>query len=152
MKNKILKPLGVKIRKFHQDAIIPKFAHDGDAGMDLYSIEEKIIKSKSFDSIRTGINVYLPNNYEGQIRSRSGLAKNNGIFVLNSPGTIDSNYTGEIIIILANFNDKDFNIEKNMRIAQLVIKRTENIEIIVTEEIIQNSTRNETGFGHSGNF
>lgn len=137
------------IEKMSEKAKVPFQAHVGDAGMDLFSIEESILKPMERKLIHTGIKIQLPKNTEAQIRPRSGLALKNGITVLNTPGTIDEGYRGEIGIILINFGDCDFKVEEGMKIAQMVIKSTLIIEV---EEVVEltETTRGEGGFGSTG--
>jgi dUTP pyrophosphatase len=139
----------IKIKRLSNDAILPSFAHPGDAGMDLCSIEDKILKPSESALIKTGLSVELPPNTEAQVRPRSGLAYKNAVTVLNSPGTIDEGYRGEIGVILINHGKDDFHIQKGMRIAQMVIKPILEVTI---EEIteLSGTTRGEGGFGSTG--
>ena len=143
------KMMELKIKKISTEAQIPKYAHETDAGMDLYSIEEKIIKPNETAIIKTGISIELPLNTEAQIRPRSGLAAKNSVTVLNTPGTIDSGFRGEICVILINHGKEDFNVEKGMRVAQMVIAPVLKVEVIEVDEI-SNSDRNSNGFGSTG--
>lgn len=144
-----MKELLLKVQKVHEDAIIPNYAHIGDAGLDLFSIEEKLLKSGDSALIKTGIKIELPEQTEAQIRPRSGLALKNGITVLNTPGTIDEGYRGEIGIILINHGKEDFLVEKNMKIAQMVVKPVwyVNVEEVKT---LSDTERAEGGFGSTG--
>ena len=117
------------VEKIDEKAIIPFKAHDGDAGMDLFSVEEITLEPMERKLIHTGIKIQLPKNTEAQIRPRSGLALKHGITVLNTPGTIDEGYRGEIGIILINFSKEEFKIEKGMKIAQMVIKPILDLEV-----------------------
>jgi len=139
----------LKIKKINNNAIIPSYAHEGDAGLDLYAVEELILNSGERGLVHTGIQIELPQNTEAQIRPRSGLALKNGITTLNSPGTIDEGYRGEIGVILINHSNKIFKVEPGMKIAQMVIKPAFKVDIIETSEL-SNSERNEKGFGSSG--
>jgi len=141
--------INLKIRKISKEAVIPQYAHSGDAGMDLYSIEEKCIQPGETVLIHTGIQIELPENMEAQIRPRSGLALNHSVTVLNSPGTIDEGYRGEICIILINHGKNNFKVEKNMRIAQMVINQFVHAEISEVQEL-SHSERAEKGFGSTG--
>lgn len=137
------------IEKLNEKAIIPFQAHEGDAGMDLFSIEEVTIRPMERRLIHTGIRIQLPKNTEAQIRPRSGLALKNGITVLNTPGTIDEGYRGEIGIILINLSDMEFKVEEGMKVAQMVIKPTLTLEV---EEVFELSetNRGQGGFGSTG--
>ena len=99
--------------------------------------------------VSTGIKIAVPEGYEAQVRPRSGLAIKNGISVCNTPGTIDSGYRGEVGVILINHGDKEFNVEKGMRIAQMVINKVEEASFSVVDELDQ-TNRGEGGFGHTG--
>lgn len=139
----------IKIKRISEEAVLPSYAHRGDAGMDLYSIEEKVIDAGGTALIRTGIQLELPEFTEAQIRPRSGLALNHSVTVLNSPGTIDEGYRGEICIILINHGRESFKVEKHMRIAQMVISRFVHASITEAYELSP-SERAEKGFGSSG--
>lgn len=141
----------LKIKKIDENAIIPSYAHFGDAGMDLFSIEEKIIPPSESALIRTGLKIELPENTEAQIRPRSGLALKHAITVLNSPGTIDFGYRGEIRIILINHGESAFKVEKQMKIAQMVIQKVLRPEIIEVAEL-SDTERAEGGFGSTSSF
>lgn len=139
----------VKIKRIHPEAQLPKQARDGDAGMDLYSVEEAVIQPGERKLIKTGIQIELPVGTEAQVRPRSGLALKHGITVLNSPGTIDAGYRGEIGVLLINHGEVAFSIEKSMRVAQLVIQYVPNVIVEEVEEL-QTSERGIQGFGSSG--
>ena len=137
------------VEKIDEKAIIPFKSHDGDAGMDLFSVEEITLEPMERKLIHTGIKIQLPKNTEAQIRPRSGLALKHGITVLNTPGTIDEGYRGEIGIILINFSKEEFKIEKGMKIAQMVIKPILDLEVEEVYELTETS-RGQGGFGSSG--
>jgi len=139
----------LKVKRISSDAKLPYYAHPGDAGMDIFAIEEKKLKSKDSALIKTGISIELPLNTEAQIRPRSGLALNHQITLLNSPGTIDEGYRGEIGVIVINHGNEDFLIKKHMKIAQMVIKPTINVEINEVE-VLNTSIRGDGGFGSTG--
>ncbi len=139
----------LKVKKLNQDAKLPNFAHKGDAGMDVYSIEEAVIKSGETKLIRTGISIELPEMTEAQMRPRSGLALKNSITLLNSPGTIDEGYRGEIGVIMINHGKDDFKVEKHMKIAQMVVKPIFDINVVEIEEL-SDTDRGEGGFGSTG--
>lgn len=144
-----MKELLLKVQKVHEDAIIPNYAHIGDAGLDLFSIEEKLLKPGYSTLIKTGIKIELPEQTEAQIRPRSGLALKKGITVLNTPGTIDEGYRGEIGIILINHGKEDFLVEKHMKIAQMVVKPVWHVNVEEVKEL-SNTERAEGGFGSTG--
>ena len=141
----------VLIKKIHKDAILPRYGTDYSAGCDLNALinENIVLEPSKTCIIPTGISVSIPSGYEIQIRSRSGLAAKNGIFVLNSPGTIDSDYIGEIKVILANFSNTNFVIENQMRIAQMVLTQYTKITFKEVNEL-EATKRGEGGFGSTG--
>ncbi|MFT4304230.1 MAG: dUTP diphosphatase [Candidatus Woesearchaeota archaeon] len=139
----------VKITKTKDNAIIPSYAKSGDAGVDLCSTENYIIKPGERKLISTGLKIALPDGYEAQVRPRSGLAIKNGISIVNTPGTVDSGYRGEICVILINHGQEDFIIEPGMRIAQMVINKFEHVAFNEVDELDE-TERGEGGFGHSG--
>lgn len=133
------------------DLPLPQYMTKGSAGMDLLArVDENItILPGTFKLIPTGIAISIPMGYEAQIRPRSGLALKHGISVVNTPGTIDSDYRGEINVILINFGNKDFVVKRGERIAQMVINKIELPEIIEVNEL-SNTSRGEGGFGSTG--
>jgi dUTP pyrophosphatase len=142
----------MKIKLTHEDAVLPKFVYDTDSGFDLYSVDEHVIQPMGRQLIPTGIVIDVPENHEIQIRSKSGLALNQGLFVLNSPGTVDQGYTGEIKIILFNTNKEEFIITKGMKIAQAVLCPVvcgKWIDIVKVSEV-ENKDRSDNGFGSTG--
>jgi dUTP pyrophosphatase len=142
----------MKIKLTHEDAVLPKFAYDTDSGVDLYSVDEHVIQSMGRQLIPTGIVIDVPENHEIQIRSKSGLALNQGLFVLNSPGTVDQGYTGEIKVILFNTNNEEFKITKGMKVAQAVLCPVvcgKWIDIVKVSEV-ENKDRSDKGFGSTG--
>ena len=141
--------LNVKVKRINEAAIIPQYAHKGDAGLDLFSVEEKNITPGETALVHTGIQIELPEGTEAQIRPRSGLALKYSITVLNTPGTIDEGYRGEIGVILINHGKVPFKVEKEMRIAQMVIKPVLKVSIKEVKEVTS-SDRNNGGFGSTG--
>lgn len=139
----------LKFKRIHPDAVLPAYAHPSDAGMDVRSVEDLTIPCGKRALVHTGLVMLLPLAYEAQVRPRSGLAAKFGVTVLNSPGTIDSGYRGEICVILANFGDTDFPIKKGDRIAQIVIAP---VTQPTTEEVttIDETDRGAAGFGSTG--
>jgi dUTP pyrophosphatase len=130
---------------------LPTYATDQSAGMDLTAALEEAIEIDAGERmlIPTGLSIALPKGYEAQIRPRSGLALKHGITVLNSPGTIDADYRGEIGVILANMGKSPFTVERGMRIAQMVIAKHATVEWEVAEELNETS-RGAGGFGSTG--
>ena len=139
----------ILFRKSDPAAVLPEYAHPGDAGMDLRSVEDVTIRPGGRALVHTGLVMQLPDGAEAQVRPRSGLALKHGITVLNSPGTIDSGYRGEVGVILANFGEEPFHVEKGMRIAQMVVAQVVRADIAETDET-DSTERGEGGFGSSG--
>lgn len=137
------------VNKGHQP--LPAYATPQSAGMDLRAnIEESIVlHPMERRLIPTGLHIALPTGYEAQVRPRSGLALKHGITVLNSPGTIDADYRGEIMVLLINFSQTDFTINDGERIAQLVIAKHENAGFIEVEALDE-TERGTGGYGHTG--
>lgn len=131
---------------------LPSYATPGSVGLDLRANIENPILLKSLDRrlIPTGLHIALPEYYEAQIRPRSGLAIKHGITCLNSPGTIDSDYRGEIGVELINLSREDYVVQPGERIAQMIINKTERADFILVEELDE-TERGEGGFGHTGN-
>ena len=137
------------VNKGHQP--LPQYATPQSAGMDLRANLDAPVTLKPLERklIPTGLHIALPAGYEAQVRPRSGLALKNGITVLNTPGTIDADYRGEICVILINLSQEDFVVEDGERIAQMIIARHEQGELI-SVEVLDETERGEGGFGHSG--
>lgn len=139
----------VLFQKITPDAIIPSYAHPGDAGMDIRSCEYAELKPGQRKLIRTGLKMQLPPQTEAQIRPRSGLALKHGITLLNTPGTIDAGYRGELGVVMINLGDAPFTIDAGMRIAQMVVAPLPQV-ITVEVQKLEESARNEGGFGSTG--
>lgn len=139
----------VKIKKLRDEAIIPSYSHDGDSCVDLYSIEEAVLNPLSRRLIHTGLSMAIPKGYEGLIRPRSGNALKRGITVLNTPGTIDSNYRGEIGVILYNATRDQIYIHEGDRIAQMAFKEVPKVEFDICDEL-DDTNRGVGGFGSTG--
>ena len=137
------------VNRGHQQ--LPAYATPQSAGMDLRAnIEEPIIiKPLERKLIGTGLYIALPEGYEAQIRPRSGLALKHGLTVLNSPGTVDADYRGEVMVLLVNLSDKDFVVNDGERIAQMVIAKHEQGDFIEVE-VLDETERGEGGYGHTG--
>lgn len=141
--------LRIKIKKIKESAILPHYAHEGDAGVDLYSTEDYVLRPGQIVLVSTGLSMAIPKGYEGQVRPKSGLALKHGISVCNSPGTIDSGYHGEIGVISINHSNEEFKIEKGIKIAQMIFNKVEEAEFEEVEEL-DNTKRGEEGFGSTG--
>lgn len=144
----------VSVKKLDEKAIIPSYCYAGDSGMDLYSIEKAIIFSGKSKLIRTGIAISIHSTaIEAQVRPKSGIAFNYGVTVLNTPGTIDSGYTGEIKVLLINHGSTNYTIQDGEKIAQLVFAPIIRVELVEAEEFNYQEglhTRADKGFGSSG--
>ncbi|NQV16976.1 MAG: dUTP diphosphatase [Armatimonadetes bacterium] len=140
----------VQLKKVEVNARIPKRMTEHSAGYDLYSSnsEDIFLESGEVKLISTGIAISLPAGYEAQIRPRSGLAVKHQIGILNAPGTIDTDYRGEVKVILFNFGKKDFIIKPQTRIAQMVIAKHEKVNFIEIEGLDETG-RGSGGFGHT---
>ena len=131
------------------DNPMPCYKNPGDSGMDICSNEDVRILAFNWKLISTGIYLEIPEGYEVQVRSRSGLAAKYGLMVLNSPGTIDSGYRGEVSVILMNHNHFPYDVTKGDRIAQLVMASVVRADIVTVSEL-STTERNEGGFGSTG--
>lgn len=139
----------LRIKRLHPDATLPAYAHESDAGMDVCSVDDLTIPPGGRALVRTGLVFLLPPRTEAQVRSRSGLALKKGVFVLNSPGTIDSGYRGEVGIILANTGDEPFEVKKGDRIAQVVLAPVTQATIAEVD-VVDATDRGAGGFGSTG--
>lgn len=139
----------LNVKLIDEKAILPHYAHPGDAGLDLFSIETKEILPGESALISTGIVIELPENTEAQIRPRSGLALKHQVTLLNTPGTIDYGYRGEIKVIMINHGKKAFIVEQGMKIAQMVIKPLLTVDIVRVDQLTE-TKRGQGGFGSTG--
>ena len=134
-----------------EDVPLPQYMSDAASGMDLYAAVDKAVQLERHEIklIPTGVHIELPLGYEAQVRPRSGLALKHGLTLVNTPGTIDSDYRGEIGIILCNLGKERFIVERGMRIAQLIIQPVFRAELIEVE-CLEETRRGAGGFGHTG--
>ncbi len=145
-------PIRIKrINSKFDEIPLPSYSTQGSSGMDIRAAVENqiVVKPNSIILIPTNFSVEIPTGFEIQVRPRSGLAAKYGIGILNSPGTIDSDYRGEIKIILMNFGKEDFAIKRGDRIAQLVVSKVYSAKLIESEDLAD-TKRGEGGFGHTG--
>jgi len=141
--------IDVAVRRLRADAVLPRQAYAGDAGMDLASCERVVLAPGERAIVPTGLAVEIPDGYAGFVQPRSGLAARHGIGVVNSPGLIDPGYRGEIAVVLLNTDARDpFTVEPGMRIAQLVIAPVAAVRLVEVEELAT-SSRGQRGFGSS---
>ena len=143
--------LEIRVRKLHTNAIVPQYMSDHAAGMDLCAALDEPVTLQPGERtiVPTGIAMAIPIGYEGQVRPRSGLAIRQGITMLNSPGTIDADYRGEIGVIAINHGDAEVTFHHGDRIAQLIIAPVVHAELHVVDELCE-TDRGEGGFGHTG--
>jgi len=142
--------LVVSFKKLNVLARVPEYKTKDAAGMDLMSAEARVLKAGTYAVVTTGLSMELPVGYEAQIRPRSGLAAKNGVTVLNSPGTIDADYRGEVKIILINHGKDDFIIEVGDRIAQMVVAAVEQATVVVATQELSKTERGAGGMGSTG--
>ena len=140
----------LKVKKLAGDAILPQYAHPGDAGLDLFSNERADIGPGESRLVKTGIAIELPAGTEAQVRPRSGLAAKHRITVLNAPGTVDEGYRGEVGVILINHGKSAFVVEKGMKIAQMVVQPVLTVDVVEAGEL-SDTARSTGGFGSTGN-
>ena len=140
--------IDVKVLKTGGYTELPKYETSNSAGLDLRSTKDITLHPYSRTLVPTGLFVSIPEGYEAQVRPRSGLALKKGITVLNTPGTIDADYRGEIGVILFNTTADDFIIQKGDRIAQMIINKVEQLNWVVVEELDE-TERGDGGFGHT---
>jgi len=141
--------IDIKLKKLHPEARIPMFETSGAAAADVRSVEDVTIPPGATIMVRLGFAVEIPEGYEIQVRPRSGLAKKHGITILNSPGTIDSDYRGENCALLTNLNSVPFNIEVGDRIAQMAIREVPKARFVEELELSE-TDRGSGGFGSTG--
>lgn len=139
--------MDVRIHRLDKSVEMPKYAKKGDAAFDLRSAEEKIVKAGHKELVKTALRIAVPEGYCGLIWDRSGLAAKNGIHCL--AGVLDSGYRGEIVVVLHNLGKEDFLIEKNMRIAQMLIQPVDAATLTEVDEL-EDTERSSGGFGHTG--
>ena len=139
----------VMVKRIHPDAVIPRYAHDGDAGVDLYSVEDVTLEPGERKLVPTGLKIAFPRGYEAQVRPKSGLAIKQGLSVLNTPGTVDHGYRGEVGVIAVNLGNEKVEIKKGMKVAQMVFNEIEEATFEETDEL-DDTSRGEGGFGSTG--
>jgi len=148
VENKMENKLKIKIKKLHPDAIVPQYAHPGDAGMDLFSVEEDfVLKSGERVGIKTGISVELSEGYVALVWDKSGVALKSGVKTM--AGVMDSGYRGEYMVVLINLSGQNYEIKKGQKIAQILIQKVESPEIEIVDEL-SDTSRGVGGFGSTG--
>jgi dUTP pyrophosphatase len=139
----------LNVKKLDPSATMPAYAHPGDAGLDLFACEQATIQPGETRLVKTGIAIQLPAGTEAQVRPRSGLALKHSITVLNTPGTIDEGYRGEVGVILINHGKSAFQVEKGMKIAQMVVQTVLRVDVAEADEL-SDTSRGAGGFGSTG--
>ncbi len=144
--------LSLPYKKLHSDAVTPFYNYPTDSGFDFYSVEEIVIPAFGRALVPTGLSFDIETGHEIQVRTKSGLAINQGLMVMNSPGTVDCGYTGEIKVIIFNVNPHEFTITKGMKVAQGVYSPVANGEWVNLNEVktIKDKDRSSNGFGSTG--
>ena len=142
-------PLRIPVRRIDAAVPVPRYARDGDAGLDLHAAESFALRPGERRAVRTGLALAIPRGFAGFVLPRSGLALRRGMTVLNAPGLIDAGYRGELQVLLVNHGDAVVEVERGDRIAQLVIQRVEAVELVEMEELPE-SERGAGGFGSTG--
>jgi dUTP pyrophosphatase len=142
--------LEIEIQKINPEAKLPAYAHRGDAGVDLYSVVDRVLQPGERALIPTGLKMAIPEGYEGQVRPKSGLALKHGVTVLNTPGTVDAPYRGEVGVILINLDPKTpYEVKKGEKVAQMVFAKVKYAEFAERDELAA-TARGEGGFGSTG--
>jgi dUTP pyrophosphatase len=139
----------LKVKKLNPAAILPSYARDGDAGLDLFALKSLVIEPGQSALVPTGIAIELPAGTEAQVRPRSGLALKHGLTVLNTPGTVDEGYRGEVVVILINHSQNAFAVDAGMKIAQMVVSPRIQVTVVEVAEL-SDTQRGAGGFGSTG--
>ena len=139
----------LRVRRLRPDAVIPAYAHPGDAGLDLHASEDVTLEPGVTCLVPTGVAIELPEATEAQVRPRSGLALKHSVTVLNTPGTIDEGYRGEVGVVLINHGTMTFHVTRGMRIAQLVVQKRWTVEVVEVDGLTA-TDRGTGGFGSTG--
>lgn len=150
----MLNRIPIKVKRLSEDfkdIALPEYTTEGSSGMDIRAAvsEDVVLRAGKIVLVPTNLSVEIPEGFEIQVRPRSGLAIKHGIGILNAPGTIDSDYRGEVKIILFNFSEEDFIIKRGDRIAQIIVSKVYRGELFETDDL-EDSERGEGGFGHTG--
>jgi dUTP pyrophosphatase len=139
----------VLLRRIDASIPLPRYARDGDAGLDLHAAETRTLEPGARGTVRTGLALAIPDGHAGFVLPRSGLARRDGLTVLNAPGLIDAGYRGELVVLLVNHGSAPVTIERGDRIAQLVIQRIERVQLAEVADLPE-SERGAGGFGSTG--
>lgn len=139
----------LRVQRITALAVLPTYAHPNDAGLDLFASDDVVVEVGRTQAVGTGIAIELPPGTEAQVRPRSGLALDHSVTVLNTPGTIDEDYRGEVRVILVNHGQRPFHVEPGMKIAQLVVQPRIHVDVVEVEGL-SNTARGTAGFGSTG--
>ena len=137
------------VRRLHPDAVVPAYAHDGDAGLDLVAVEPVELAPGRREAVPTGWAMAIPDGWVGLVHPRSGLALRQGLTVANAPGTIDAGYRGEVKVLLVNLGGEPVHVEAGQRVAQLLLQRVGAARVVEVDELDETG-RGEGGFGSTG--
>ncbi len=139
----------LRVRRLHPDAVLPAYAHPGDAGLDLTTVEDLVIAPGDRVAAPTGLAVAVPDGWVGLVHPRSGLARRHGLTVANAPGTIDAGYRGEVQVLLVNLGGQAVSLRAGDRVAQLLLQRVGQADVVEVDEL-DPTLRGEGGFGSTG--
>lgn len=142
-------PVSLRVKRLYPDVPLPRYAHDGDAGLDLCTAEDVVLEPGGRVAVATGLAVAVPMGWVGLVHPRSGLALRQGLTVANAPGTIDAGYRGELKVILVNLGDEPVKIVRGDRVAQLVLQQVGQAEIVEVDDL-DDTVRGAGGFGSTG--
>jgi dUTP pyrophosphatase len=137
------------VQRLHPDAVLPAYAHPGDAGLDLTSVEEVALGPGERAAVATGLAIAVPDGWVGLVHPRSGLARRHGITVANAPGTIDAGYRGEVLVLLVNLGPDQVRLAAGERVAQLILQRVGSAAVVEVASL-GDTTRGSGGFGSTG--
>lgn len=139
----------LRVTRLRDDARLPRYAHPGDAGLDLAAAVPVSLAAGARAAVPTGLAVAIPDGWVGLVHPRSGLARRHGVTVLNTPGTVDAGYRGELVVLLVNLGDEQVSLEPGERIAQLVLQRVGRADVVEVDELDE-TARGDGGFGSTG--
>ncbi len=139
----------LRVQRLDPAAVLPAYAHEGDAGLDLVAVEDVVLAPGARHAVATGLAIAVPDGWVGLVHPRSGLALRQGLTVANAPGTIDAGYRGEVKVILVNLGDEQARIERGDRVAQLVLQEVGRADVVEVEGLDETS-RGAGGFGSTG--
>lgn len=137
------------VQRLHPDAVLPSYAHAGDAGLDLSSVEDVVLEPGARAAVPTGLAMAIPDGWVGLVHPRSGLAARHGVTVTNAPGTIDAGYRGEVKVLLVNLGAEAVTLAAGERVAQLVLQRVGHVDVMEVEDL-GDTARGSGGFGSTG--